>query len=238
MAAQSTTNVSKNSGCPHSGGYGDDYSVQQEVEDLDALLTESDAHRVFGVSSGAIIALQAALAVPSIHQVAVFEPPLPINGSLSTTALTRLDRELAEGNIAAALVTGMKAAQMGPPIFNALPRWLLELLTKLMMAGEARNASADAVSFRALAPTLHYDFQLVAESERTLDSFRAIRAELLLLGGSKSPTYLRVAVDALAKVRPDAKRIEFPGANHGASGNSNRGGQPARVAQELRAFFT
>ena len=68
-------------------------------------------------------------------------------------------------------------------------------------------------------------------------SFRAIRAEVLLLGGSKSPAYLKVALDALEKVLPHVKRIEFSGLNHGASGNTDRGGQPERVAQELRRFF-
>jgi hypothetical protein len=90
---------------------------------------------------------------------------------------------------------------------------------------------------RKLAPTLHYDFQLVAETEGKLENFGAIGAEVLLLGGSKSPAYLKVALDALEKVLPDAKRIELTGLGHGASGNTNRGGRPQLVAQELRRFF-
>ena len=39
------------------------------------------------------------------------------------------------------------------------------------------------------------------------------------------------------RVLPNATRIEFSGLNHGASGNTNRGGKPERVAQELRRFF-
>ena len=87
------------------------------------------------------------------------------------------------------------------------------------------------------APTLHYDFQMSVEMDGALESFRAIRAQVLLLGGSKSPAYMRLALDALEKVLPHAKRIEFPGLGHGASGNTDRGGQPERVAQELRQFF-
>ena len=88
-----------------------------------------------------------------------------------------------------------------------------------------------------LAPTLHYDFQLVSETDGALERFKTIRAEVLLLGGSASPAYLKVALDALAQVFPQAKRIEFPGLGHGATGNTDRGGQPERVAQELRRFF-
>ncbi len=220
-----------------SGPFGNDYSIQREVEDLDALLTKTGAHYVFGVSAGGLICLEAALKLPAIHKAALYEPAMSINGSISTAFLTRYDQEIAQGKVAAALVSGMLGAQMGPPIFNSMPRWLLELLTNMMMKGEDKKATAGDVTMRMLAPTLHYDFQLVVEAEGTLDSFKGIRADVLLLGGSKSPTYLKVALDALAKVFPQAKRIEFPGLDHGASGNSDRGGRPELVAQALRQFF-
>jgi len=220
-----------------SGPHGKDYRIRKEVEDMDALLTKTGVHYVFGVSSGAIIWLQAALTLPAIHKAAIFEPPLPINGSVSTAFVTRYNEEIAQGKVVSALVTAMKGSQMGSPVFNIMPRWLLKLLTKMMVENEDKTARGDDVTMRMLAPTLHYDFQLVVESEGVLESFKAIRAEVLLLGGSKSPAYLKVALDALEKVFPHAKRIEFPGLGHGASGNTDRGGQPERVAQELRRFF-
>jgi hypothetical protein len=61
---------------------------------------------------------------------------------------------------------------------------------------------------------------------------------VLLLGGSKSPDYFKVALDGLEKVLQHVTRIEFPGLGHGGSGNTNRGGQPKRIAQEMRRFFT
>lgn len=214
------------------------YSIQKEVEDLDALLTKTGAHNVFGVSSGGIITLQAALTLPAIHKAAIYEPPFFINDeSTPTTVSTRYDKEMAQGKVAAALITGMKGAQMGPPIFNAMPRWLLELLVSMAMKSEDKKGSGGYVSMRALAPTLHYDFQLVVDMSEKLESFRAIRAEVLLLGGSKSPAYLKAALDALEKVLPQAKRIEFPGLGHAASWNTDRGGQPEPVAQALRRFF-
>jgi hypothetical protein len=153
--------------------------------------------------------------------------------------LARFDQEMAQGKVAAALVTGMKGAQMGPPIFNIMPRWLLEALTNMMMKSEDKKAKGDDVTFRMLAPTLHYDFQLVVEMSDRLESFKTIRAEVLLLGGSKSPAYLKVALAALEKVVPNVKqRIEFAGLDHGGSGTTERGGQPQRVAQELRRFLS
>lgn len=223
-----------------SGTYGDDYSIQKEVEDLDALITKADAHNVFGVSAGGLICLQAALSLPDIHKVAVYEPALIVNGSISTAFLTRYDREIAQGNVPAALVTGMLGAQMGPPIFNAMPRWLLESLTKMGMAQEEKKAKAGDVTMRMLAPTLHYDFTLVAEEAEKVESFRTVQAEVLMLGGSKSPAYLKAALDALEIVLSRVERIEFPGLNHGGSSDNsgtNRGGKPELVAQALLQFF-
>ncbi len=74
----------------------------------------------------------------------------------------------------------------------------------------------------------------------TLERFRAVQTEVLLLGGSKSPAYLKIALDALEKVLPHVQRIEFPGLNHGGSSDAsstNRGGKPEQVAQALRQFF-
>ena len=220
-----------------SGPQGSDYRLEKEVEDLDALLTKTGAHYVFGVSAGAIVCLEAAITLPAIQRDAIFEPPLIIDDSVSTAFVERFDKEMAQGRVVSALVTAMKGSQMGPPVFNVMPRWLLELLTKMMTASEEKKAKADDVTMRMLASTLHSDFQLSVETKEALESFKAIRADVLLLGGSKSPAYFKVALDALEKVLPHAKRTEFPGLNHGASGNANRGGKPKLVAQELRQFF-
>jgi len=217
-----------------------DYNVRKEVQDLEALLAKTGAHNVFGVSAGGLICLQAALTLPAIHKVALYEPALIVNSSASTAFLPRYDKEIVQGKVAAALITGMKGAQLGPRAFNAMPRWLLELITTMTMKQEEKKAEAGDVTMRMLAPTLHYDFQLVAQMAETLKNFQAIRAEVLLLGGSKSPAWLKAALDALAKTLPHAKRIEFPGLDHGGSSdisNTNRFGQPEVVAQELRRFF-
>jgi pimeloyl-ACP methyl ester carboxylesterase len=220
-----------------SGPFGRDYSIEKEVDDLLALLAETGADQLLGVSSGALITLQAALTLPALRRVAIFEPPLLIDRQALAASLARFDEEIAQGRVAAALITGMHAAEMGPPIFNYIPRWPLEQLTNMAMASEDKNAAPDGVTMRMLAPTLHYDFQLIAEMEGSLESFAAIDTEVLLLGGSKSPAYLKTSVDGLQKVLRHATRVEFPGLDHGATGNTDRRGKPELVAQTLREFF-
>lgn len=220
-----------------SGPSGPDYGMRKEVEDVDALLAATGAHTVMGVSAGALIALRAALELPAIRKAAIFEPPLSINGSVDMRWLPELDRELALGKLDAALVTGMLGAQMGPAFMRKLPRGLLELMTRQMMASEQKKAKPGDVTMRALAPTLRSDFQLVGELADTLDDYRAIPGDVLLLGGSKSPAYLQQAVNALAQTLPGARRVVFAGLDHSATGPREMGGKPELVAQTLRDFF-
>jgi pimeloyl-ACP methyl ester carboxylesterase len=221
----------------NSGSYGNDYNIQKEVEDIDVLLTKTGAQYIFGVSMGAVISLQAALSLPAIQKIALFDPPLIINGSVSTDFLARYNEEISQGDIISALVTAMQGSQMGPPIFNSMPRWLLAFLTKMIVISEDKNAKSGDITMRMLAPTLRYDLQLAIEVDGKQESFKNIQNKVLLLGASNSPAYMKVALDALEKILPQSERIEFIGLNHGASGNTNRGGQPKRVAQELRRFF-
>src|SRR5215475_15433968 len=57
-----------------SGPAGDAYGMAREVEDVQALIEATGAGNLFGVSSSGLVALQAALTVPGIRRVAVYEP--------------------------------------------------------------------------------------------------------------------------------------------------------------------
>ena len=103
------------------------------MQDLDALLEHTGARYVFGVSSGGLIRLQAALKLSSIEKCIVYEPALILNGQVDTDFLPRYNKKIADGNTAAALVTAMKGARLGPPLFNRIPRRLIEMLTKTAM---------------------------------------------------------------------------------------------------------
>jgi pimeloyl-ACP methyl ester carboxylesterase len=270
-----TVYVPDRRGRGRSGPPGSDYSLTSECEDLDALLTLTDAHYVFGLSSGAIISLHAALTLPSIQKVALYEPPLSIDHSTPIGWLPRYDQELAEGKLGSAMVTAIRGTRTAPLIFRLLPRFFLDPLLNAAARGGLNGrgdshhhdpgssppmqrrvlsvllwpirqlnkrshpeggltASKDDVQLKDLVPTMHYDAQLVIQSEGTLESFREIRAEVLLLGGTRSAAYLKLSLHALSNVIPHAELVEFPGLDHLAVDNS---GKPERVAQELRRFF-
>ncbi len=255
-----------------SGPPGDHYGLAAECADIDALAQATGARNIFGLSSGAIVALQAALVLPALAKAALYEPPLSVNGSTPMGWVARYDREVAQGKLASAVITAVRGTQSAPPILRFLPRGVIEVpANAALRAGSAapdgrgvraggsptrrtglrvllwplrkaaRRSQAgdqmtgrDDVPLRALVPTMHYDAQLVLESEGTLDTFAGMPADVLLLGGSKSPAYLKASLDALASVLPWVRRTELAGCGHEAPDNT---GDPERVARELRQFF-
>jgi hypothetical protein len=118
-----------------------------------------------------------------------------------------------------------------------MPRWLVEFMTRKMLSAEAKNDPGDYATFAELAPTLHHDGRVITEMSGQQESLRAVRADVLLLGGSKSTAFLKAGIDSVAKVLPQVRQIELPGLNHSAPWNSEMRGNPEPVARELRRFF-
>ena len=201
---------------------------------FEALSAKTRTRDMFGLSSGAIVSLQSALATPAIRRIALYEPPLSINHSSPTAWLPRYDDEIAKGKIAAALVTALKGLQ-GSPVFSALPQFVLAPFVKLALACQAKSVRDDDVSVKALVPTMHFDMQLVIETEDVLERFKNVTAHVLLLGGSKSQAFLRTSLHGLNSVLPHVQRIELEGLDH--LGPTDEG-KPEQVASELRRFFT
>ena len=214
--------------------HGDQYSIARECEDLAALLTKTGAHFVFGHSSSGLIALQAALTLPSISKVAVYEPALSLHGSISTSWIPKFDREIAQGKLASALITFIKADNL-----SRVPRWVLLPLLKWYLSREKKSPLPNDVTMKALIPTQRFDGLLVKEMDGSLENFASVQAEVLLVGGAKSPAFLRDILDALNSTLPHVKWIEYPDLDHSGP-NQTRPNQKGseRIASDLRAFFS
>ncbi len=233
LADAFTVYVPERRGRGMSGPYGEQYSIAKECEDVDALLTRTGAHFVFGHSAGGLIALQAALTLPSMRKVAVYEPPLSLHGSVPTSWVKRYEREVARGKLASAMITAVNGLQVSR-VFTMMPRWVLLPLIALLLRRGKKTLQPNDVSLEALIPTGRFDMQLVKDMDATLESFAGMRAEVLLLGGEKSPAFLRDALSALSQTLPQVKRIEYPGLDHSGPNVT----APERIAGDLRAFFS
>ena len=219
-----------------SGPYRDSDSIESEVADLVAVLTETGARDVAGVSFGAIICLEAALRRSVAGRIALYEPPLRMRNQ--EAVLQRFEAEFAMGDVPAALVTAMKGTQMGPRFFDVMPRWLLEVMTRQMMASMDRKGTGEYASFGALAPTLRFEARAIMTASARLERFSAVQNDVLLVGGSKSAGHFKTALGDLADILPRARRVELGGLGHSGAWNKDVGGRPEMVAPALGDFFS
>ena len=217
-----------------SGAYGDFRGLRTEVEDLCALLDASGARNVFGLSAGAVIAIETALVRPDISKLALYEPPLSFDGVVHGEWASRYEQELDAARPGAALAVVLKAtADRG--VLRLVPEPLIAAFLDFAIKRTAgRPSPPGALSPRELIPTLRYDAQTVKEAAGPLSRFSRLECDVLLLGGSKSARNLTASLDGLSEVLPVAKRLVLRGVGHTAADNR---GKPSRVAAALRTFF-
>jgi pimeloyl-ACP methyl ester carboxylesterase len=204
------------------------HSADSEVHDLLAVLDATGATRVFGVSSGAIIAARAALASPRIQCVALFEPPLPIDGSVRLDLAALVDDAIARRDLPTAMALGMKVAEMGPAWMFGLPVPVLAAFSR----GQLRSSR-----MVSLAAGLGADLAVVRDNADRQGEFAGITAQTLLIDGTATRPYLRAAVAALTHIIPSARHVELPGQRHSVTGNTADRGRPQLVAPVLAEFF-
>ncbi|MEV6331053.1 alpha/beta hydrolase [Streptomyces sp. NPDC051909] len=217
-----------------SGPYGPDFTLQRAAEDVEAIMDGTGARRVFALSAGAIPVLQWALDAPPDCRVALYEPPLPVGGYDPAGWLDRYDREMSRGHLAAAMVTVAKGTK-DSRILRILPRTVAVPLMSIAMRAQAKQVAADEVPLVDLIPTMHHDAQLVLGAHELIRASAAVGTDVLLLGGSRSPRYLKDALTALRAAIPRSHRVTLPGVGHLAADN---GGRPDRVARLLDDYFS
>ena len=213
-----------------------DHTIARDVEDVSSVLEKTGSHFIFGLSSGAIIALEATRTLPTIQKTVLYEPPFYVDG-VPVKKIARLNQEIEAGQLTAALVSIFKTTQVGPPVFNVLPRFILQPLAGAFLKSEARKTPTAYTPIKMLIPTTRYDFKVVLDRGGAVQSYQAVPQPVLLLGGSKSPAYLKKALATLARTLPHARRVELKGLDHGGPWNADLGGHPTAIADEMQKFL-
>ena len=196
-----------------------EYSVAREIEDLDAVLQAAGGSAmVFGVSSGAALALEAASRLTGITRLALYEAPFIVDNThppLPKTFISELEALVAANRRGAAVRKFMRL--VGVPAIGVLVMSWLPLWKKMT----------------AIAHTLPYDLKIVAPYQQGRMLTRAQFAEatipILVMAGGKSPAYMQNGMRALADVLPLATHLTVPGQTHMV--------KDAVLAPELVSFF-
>jgi len=218
------------------------YTIADDVADLDAVLRATDGRFVFGLSSGGDIVLEAALTLPRIERLAVCEPAILLDG-IPAKGIERFNAYVEADDLPGILVAGMKLSRQGPAIMRAMSDWLVKPAIKRIMKAEEKTDAGDYAPMEELAEALPYDVAIAQSIDGgSITKFKDIKQPVLLLGGSRSPHFLKRALDGLEQIIPDATRVEITGVDHAAAWNVDRRrnphGNPTGVAEVLKTYLT
>jgi pimeloyl-ACP methyl ester carboxylesterase len=177
--------------------------VEREVEDIAALLSEAGgAAFVWGMSSGAVLALEAANRLSGIRKLVLYEAPFIVDDSRSTTEgdWVRIDEAVAADRRSDAVKFFLKA--VGVPAFFIVLMRLMPVWAKL----------------KAVAHTLPYDGAIVRDNQRgkplPANRWASVTVLTLVMDGGKSPVWMRRANQALAAALPGAQYRTLEGQTH------------------------
>jgi pimeloyl-ACP methyl ester carboxylesterase len=182
------------------------YAVQREIEDLEAVIDAAGGPAyVYGISSGAGLALETACAVPAkVAKLALYEPSFVVDDTrppVPADAIRQVTDLLASGRRGAAVKLFLREdAQVPAMVVAVMP--LMPAWGKL----------------KAVAHTLPYDLTIMdgRQQGRPLpaDRWASLTAPALVIAGGKSPAWLQNAARALAQALPGASHRILPGQTH------------------------
>lgn len=194
------------------------YAIDREIEDIEALIDAiGGPAMLYGLSSGAVLALEAASALTGkVVRVVGYEPPIDINRSK--------DDALAE----LAMMEGFKSAHDGA---GALAAFMASLGASETDVAQFR-AGPQWAGFASAGTTLAHDYRIVTAAT-TGDMgarWRALTQPVLIVDGAQSWPMMAKGADDVAAALFDAQRQTLAGQTHEVTAEA--------IAPVLRVFFS
>jgi pimeloyl-ACP methyl ester carboxylesterase len=194
------------------GGSGDTkpYAIEREIEDIEALIKNAGGSAfVYGMSSGGVLALQAAGSGLAIKKLALYEPPF-VDGGQGKEYIARLKEHTAAKRYGDAVELFMQTMGTPDPIIDGLrttPMW-----HELMK----------------LAPTLVYDAIIMGDG-KTPPAAQLARVTMPTLVMTGTTQQMREAAHTLVSSLPNGRHQVLEGQTHNV--------EPGVLAPALTAFF-
>jgi len=211
------------------------YAVQREIEDIEALIDGAGGSAfLFGNSSGAILALEAARALPKrVKKLALYEPPFIIDDSrppLPEDYVEQLNAAIRAGRPGDAVEIFMTKALLIPPEF-------VDMMRNAPMSEAFRDNEGakppEWADMEKVAHTLAYDGMIVkdflAGKPLPPNCWASFAAPTLVIVGGNSEPFFHDGAQALVNDMSNAQRRTLEGQDHAVS--------PAALAPVLIEFF-
>ncbi|NED94700.1 alpha/beta hydrolase [Phytoactinopolyspora alkaliphila] len=195
------------------------YAAEREIEDLEAIIKEAGGTAfVYGISSGAALALEAANHGIGITRLALYEAPYLVDDTGPVEPpdyRERIAEDIAAGRPGDAVKRFMKlvgAPRIAITMMRLMPAWK---------------------KLKAVGHTLPYDREILEPGRKReplpSDRWTSVTMPTLVMDGGKSPEWMRNSQRAVAAVLPEAEYRTLAGQTHMLKAEA--------VAPVLKEFF-
>jgi pimeloyl-ACP methyl ester carboxylesterase len=192
------------------------YAVKREVEDIESLMDEAGGSAfLFGMSSGGVLILEAAVRGIDIKKLALYEPPFNLDDNTRPAFENynqQLNALLAENHPGAAAALAMM--MFGTPAESV---------------DEMRQTPVWSI-FESVAPTLAYDAAIMGDGSLPAERMNSITIPTMVIDGGASPDWVHYAALALVDAIPNAESHTLEGQTHDVN--------PGAIAPILVEFFS
>ncbi|HET6190606.1 MAG TPA: alpha/beta hydrolase [Trebonia sp.] len=225
LTGQHTVHIMQRRSRGGSGPQGNQYGIERECEDIEAVRARTGARLIFGHSFGGLVALRTACGSAAYDAVAVYEPGISVSGSIPAAWTGRARQEIAAGANFEAFITFARG--VNPDQTGRVPRWLLRVILRHAIP------RAELRQNLALMPQAISEHAEVGRLDDRLADYREVSAATLIMCGRGGGTSRQaVALAQLAATIPRAEIMTFPKLGHFAPEK-----KPGEIADAVLRFF-
>ncbi|QHK21240.1 alpha/beta fold hydrolase [Pseudarthrobacter psychrotolerans] len=201
----------------------EDYTLDADIRDLDAVMKHTSSTDVFGHSFGGAVALHAARTLP-VERLAVYDPAVSVNHSVKADWTAEYERATAAGDDDRALAVLTKGLKTGA--FSRMPLSMLTIANKLTAGTHVGK------QMRELMRTGVREVKAIIAADMPAEPFQELPLETLIIVGEKSPAYFGVACGQIHDVLSGSSYTILHGAGHDGVLRA-----PDKLITELSDFF-
>ena len=203
----------------------EDYTLDSDIRDLEAVMKHTSSTDVFGHSFGGAVALHAARSLP-VERLAVYDPAVSVNHSVKADWTGEYERATAAGDDDRALAVMIRGMETG----GAFARMPLSMLT---LANKLTAGTPIGKQNRELMKTGVREIKAIIAADMPAEPFLELPLETLIVVGEKSPAYFGVACGQIHDVLSGSSYTILPGYGHDGVNRA-----PDKLITELSDFFS
>jgi pimeloyl-ACP methyl ester carboxylesterase len=209
-----------------SGLQGEDYGMDKEIEDVQAVRIATGANFLIGHSYGGLVALEAAQRDHTIEKLALYEPGVFLEPQ-QWQWLSDYEAAMNRKDFREAFAHFVRGIGHTPPL-TKLPKWYAKFILKIMIRGQ------HWYKIVSMLPENLNEHREVQRLSGTYRNYQSLKTKTLLMVGAKSSPGIKHMTQELGRTIPECHVETIPKTDHFGPKNDYC---PEVIARKIHSLF-